>query len=324
VRRREFIAGLGAVAWSSTAYAQLSDRVRRVGFLGANSPLLQSEWTAAFVGHLRELGWTEGRNLVVEYRWAEGRFVRSPELAAELVRLKVDVIVTHSTANVIAAKQATSDIPIVFAAVPDPVGNNLVASLARPGGNVTGLSNQAPDLAGKRVVFLREIVSGLRRLAILANVSTPNAVLEMREAEVVTGKLGLEVSTFEIRDAVEIASAFEALKGRAEALYIVSDPLVTSNRVRFNTLALTAGMPTVYSLRENVDAGGLLSYGPNLSDQFRRAADFVDKILRGAKPAEIPVEQPTRFDLVINLKTAKALGLTVPETLLATASEVIQ
>jgi putative tryptophan/tyrosine transport system substrate-binding protein len=328
MRRRDFIAGLGAAASLPLSpvgvLAQQIDRVRRVGFLGANSPALQSQWTTAFVKRLHELGWIEGRNLVVEYRWAEGRFSRSPELVTELVRLNVDVIVTHATANVIAAKRATSVIPIVFAAVPDPVGDNLVASLARPGGNVTGLSNQAPDLAGKRVVFLREIVGDLRRLAILGNVSSPNAILEMREAEAVTRNLGLKVSTFEIRREEEIDPAFEALKGQAEALYVVSDPLVTTNRIRFNALALGLRLPTVYSLRENVDAGGLLSYGPNLPDQFRRAADFVDKILRGSKPAEIPVEQPTRFDLIINLKTANALGLTIPETLLATATEVIQ
>jgi putative tryptophan/tyrosine transport system substrate-binding protein len=328
MRRREFIAGL-KVAASLTllpigALAQPIDRVRRVGFLGANSPALQSQWTTAFVKRLHELGWSEGRNLVIEYRWAEGRFGRSPELVAEFVRMNVDVIVTHATANVIAAKQATSAIPIVFAAVPDPVGDNLVASLARPGGNVTGLSNQAPDLVGKRLVFLREVIGGLRRLAIIANVSSPNAILEMREAEAVTRNLGLEVSTFEIRREEEIDPAFEALKGQAEAVYVVSDPLVISNRTRFNILALRLRLPTVYSLRENVDAGGLLSYGPNLPDQFRRAADFVDKILRGSKPGEIPVEQPTRFDLIINLKTAKALGLTIPETLLATADEVIQ
>jgi putative ABC transport system substrate-binding protein len=323
VRRRDFITLLGAAgAWSLAARAQQPGKLPTIGFLGANSPSVQSQWTAAFVQRLRELGWTEGRNVAIEYRWAEGRFDRSPALAAEFVRLKVDVIVTHATANVVAAKQATSVIPIVFAAVPDPIGDNLVTSLARPGGNVTGLSNQAPDLAGKRIELLRKVVAGLGRLAIVANVSSPNAVLEMREAEAAAHKVGLEVASFEVRRAEDIAPAFEALKGHAEALYV--DPLVISNRVRFNTLALGARLPTVYSLRENTDAGGLMSYGPNLPDQFRRAADFVDKILRGTKPADIPVEQPTRFDLVINLTTTRALGLTIPETLLATADEVIQ
>jgi putative tryptophan/tyrosine transport system substrate-binding protein len=222
VRRRDFITLLGAAgAWSLAARAQQPGKLPTIGFLGANSPSVQSQWTAAFVLRLRELGWTEGRNVAIEYRWAEGRFDRSPALAAEFVRLKVDVIVTHATANVVAAKQATSVIPIVFAAVPDPIGDNLVTSLARPGGNVTGLSNQAPDLAGKRIELLRKVVAGLGRLAIVANVSSPNAVLEMREAEAAAHKLGLEVASFEVRRAEDIAPAFEALKGRAEALYVV-------------------------------------------------------------------------------------------------------
>jgi putative ABC transport system substrate-binding protein len=245
-------------------------------------------------------------------------------LAAEFVQLKVDVIVTHAIANVVAAKQATSVIPIVFAAVTDPLGNNLVASLARPGGNVTGLSNQSVDLAGKRVELLREVVPGLRRLAILGNTGSSIAVLEMREAQAAAGTLGLEAATFEIRRAEDIAPAFEALKGRAEALYIVADPLVSSNRIRFNTLALGARLPTMHGLRENIDAGGLLSYGANNADLFRRAAEFVDKILRGTKPADIPVEQPTRFDLIVNLITAKAIGLAIPETFLMRADEVIE
>ena len=218
---------------------------------------------------------------------------------------------------VLAAKQATSAIPIVFAVAADPVGSGLVASLARPGGNVTGLSIQAPDLAGKRLELLREVVPGLRRLAILANVGNPGAVLEMGEVQAAAHTLGIEVVTLEIRRAEDIAPAFEALKGRAEALYVVADPLVNTNRVRINTLALAARLPTMYDSREYVEAGGLMSYGPNFPDLFRRAGDYVDKILRGAKPADLPVEQPTKFDLVINLTTAKALGLTVPPSLLA-------
>jgi putative ABC transport system substrate-binding protein len=324
IRRREFIAGVGAAAWPLAAFAQQPGKLRSVGFLGANSPSVQRQWTSAFVGQLKELGWTEGHNLAIEYRWAEGRFDRSPRLAAELVQLNVEVIVTHATANVIAAMQATSVIPIVFAVAGDPVGDKLVASLARPGGNVTGLTNLTSDLAGKRLEFLRRVVPGLRRLAILANVGSPSAVLELREAEAVARKLGVEVVVLEIRRAEELVPAFAALKDRVEALYIAGDPLVTSNRVSINTLALGARLPTMFSLRENVEAGGLMSYGPNLPDQFRRAADFVDKILRGANPADIPVEQPTRFDLLINLITARTLGVTIPETLLATADEVIQ
>ena len=280
-------------------------------------------WTAAFVQRLRELGWIEGRTVAIEYRWAEARSERFAEIAAEFVRLKVDVIVTGGNAAV-AAKQATSVIPIVFALVDDPIGMGLVASLARPGGNVTGLSVQATDLAGKRLELLREVVPGLRRLAIMANVDYPSAVLEMRELQTAARMLGLEVVPFEIRRAEDIAPAFEALKGRAEALYVVGDALVMTHRVRINTLALAARLPTNFNYREYVEAGGLMSYGANFPDLFRRAADYVDKILRGAKPGDIPVEQPTKFDLVINLTTAKALGVEIPPTLLARADEVIE
>ena len=246
------------------------------------------------------------------------------EIAAEFVRLKVDVIVTGGNAAV-AAKQASSVVPIVFALVDDPVGSGLVASLARPGGNVTGLSMQSADLAGKQLALLREVVPGLRRVAIMANVDYPAAVQEMDEIQAAAGALGLDVATFEIRRAEDITPAFEALKGRAEALYVVGDALVMTHRVRINTLALSARLPTIFFLREYVEAGGLMSYGPNIADLFRRAADFVDKILRGTKPGEIPVEQPTKFDLVINLTTAKALGLDVPLTLLRQrADEVIE
>src|SRR5262245_57277507 len=245
------------------------------------------------------------------------------EMVAEFVRLKVDVIVTHSAAPVVAAKQATSVIPIVIAAA-DPVSTGLVASLARPGGNVTGLSMQSTDLAGKRLALLREVVPGLRRLAIMVNPGAPAAVLEMSEVEATAKTLGLDIATFEIRRADDIAPAFEALKGRAEALYVAPDPLLNINRLHIIILALGARLPTMYAVREFVDAGGLMSYGTNFPDLFRRAADYVDKILRGAKPADLPVEQPTKFDLVINLITAKALGIEMPPTLLARANEVIE
>jgi putative ABC transport system substrate-binding protein len=284
---------------------------------------LQRAWADALVQRLRELGWIEGRNIAIEYRWAEGRGERFAEIAAEFVRLKVDVIVTVGGA-VLAAKQATSLIPIVFAVAADPVGGGLVASLVRPGGNVTGLSSQFTDLAGKRLELLREMVPSLRRLAIMANAGYPASVLEMAEVQATTRTLGLDVVTLEIRRAEDIAPAFEALKGRAEALYVCAESLVTTNRVRINTLALAARLPTMHSIREYVEAGGLMSYGPNFPDLWRRAGDLVDKILRGAKPADIPVEQPTKFDLIINLTTAKALGLDVPPTLLARADEVIE
>jgi putative tryptophan/tyrosine transport system substrate-binding protein len=239
------------------------------------------------------------------------------------VRLKVDVIVTTAPA-VPATKQVTSVVPIVFALAGDPVGTGLIQSLARPGGNVTGLSIQQTDTAGKRLELLREVVPGLRRLAIMANVDFPDAVMEMREVRETARAFNLEVSTFEIRRAEDIAPAFEALKGRAEALYVASDPLLGSNRVRIGILALGARVPTMHDFRDYVEAGGLMSYGPNNANLFRRAGDYVDKILRGAKPADIPVEQPTKFDLVVNLITAQALGLTVPPTLLARADEVIE
>jgi len=229
-----------------------------------------------------------------------------------------------ATPPTLAAKQATAVIPVVFAAVDDPVGTGLVASLARPGGNVTGLAMQSIDLAGKRLALLREVVPGLRRLAIIANAEYPFAMLEMAEFQTAARTLGLDVAPFEIRRAEDIVPAFEALEGRADALYVVGDALVITHRIRINTLALAARLPTIHVAREFVESGGLMSYGPNFADLFRRAADYVDKILRGTKPAEIPVEQPTKFDLVINLTTAKALGLTIPESFLLRADEVIE
>jgi len=325
MRRREFITLFGgAAAWPLVVRAQQAARRPIIGYMGVNTPVVESQRTAAFVQRLRELGWIEGRNAAVEYRWAEGRNERFAEIAAEFVQLKVEVIVTAGTAAVVAAKQATSVIPIIFALGGDPVGTGLVASLARPGGNVTGLSQQSTDLAGKRVELLREVVPGLGRLATMANIGNPLAVLEMREVHAAARTLGLEVVTSEIRRAEDIAPAFDALKGRADALYVVADPLVTSNRIRINTLALGARLPTMHGQNDNVEAGGLMSYGANFPDLYRRAADYVDKILRGTKPADIPVEQPTKFDLAINLTTAKALGLKIPESFLLRADEVIE
>jgi putative ABC transport system substrate-binding protein len=325
MRRRAFITLVGgaAAAWPLAARAQQAGKLPTIGFLGA-APSIESQRVAAFVQRLRELAWIDGRNLAIEYRWAEGRNERYAENAAELVRLKVDVIVTVATPPTLAAKQATAVIPVVFAAVSDPVGTGLVASLARPGGNVTGLSIQGTDTVGKRVGLLREVLPDLRRLAIIANVGNPGSVLEMSEAQATAHTLGLEVITSEIRRADDIAPAFEALRERADALYVCPDPLMNTNRTRINILAVGARLPTIHGIREYVEAGGLMSYGLNLPDQFRRAADYVDKILRGAKPADIPVEQPTKFDLVINLTTAKALGLTIPEAFLLRADEVIE
>jgi putative ABC transport system substrate-binding protein len=327
VRRRDLITLLGgaAAAWPLAAWAQQATRLPTIGLLGQSTPAAESQRFAALAQRLRELGWIEGRTIAIEIRWAEGRPERAAEIAAEFVRLKVDVIVTVGTPQVAAARQATSVIPIVFAAAGDPVGTGLVASLPRPGGNVTGLSVLATDLPGKRIELLREAVPGLRRLAIMGNAGNPVIVQEMNEFHAAASTLGLEAAKLEIRRADDIAPAFEALKGRAEALYVCQDLLTLTNRIRINTLALGVRLPAMHASRENVaDAGGLMSYGPNFLDLFRRSADYVDKILRGAKPADLPVEQPTKFDLVINLTTAKALGLDVPSMLLARADEVIE
>jgi putative tryptophan/tyrosine transport system substrate-binding protein len=324
MRRREFIALLGGAAtWPVAARAQQAGKLATIGFLGAN-PSIESSRVAAFVQRLRELGWIDGRNLAIEYRWAEGRNERYAEIAAEFVRLKVDVIVTSATPQALAAKQATAAIPIVFMLASDPVGTGLVASLARPGGNVTGLANQISDTVGKKLELLREVVPSFRRLAIMANVGNPASVLEMHEAQATARTLGLEITTSEIGRAEDIAPAIEALRDRADALYVCPDPLMNTKRTRISILAVGVRMPTMHGFREFVEAGGLMSYGVNVPNQFRRAADFVDKILRGAKPADIPVEQPTKFDLIINLTAARALGLQIPPTLLARADEVIE
>ena len=325
IRRRDFVTLLGgaAVTWPLAARAQQPGKIPTIGYLGTAAASAWAPWTAAFVQRLHELGWIDGRTVAIQYRWAEGRSERSAEIAAEFVRLKVDVIVTGGNAAV-AAKQASTIVPIVFTIVDDPVGSGLIASLARPGGNVTGLAINHADLAGKRLALLREVVPGLHRVGIMANVEYPFAVLEVGEFETAARTLGLEVIRLEIRRAEDIAPAFETLKGRAEALYVVGDALVTTHRIRINTLALAARVPTMHVVRELVEAGGLMSYGSNFADLFRRAADYVDKILRGTKPGEIPVEQPTKFNLVINLTTAKALGLTIPESFLLRADEVIE
>jgi putative ABC transport system substrate-binding protein len=325
IRRRECILTLGgAAAWPLAVRAQQSGKVARIGFQGPTTASAESQRIVAFMRRLREFGWIEGRTVAIEYRWAEGRDERFAEIAAEFVQLKVDVIVTWGTPSTIAAKRATSVIPIVSAAMGDPVGAGLVASLARPGGNVTGLSSQTADLAGKRLELLREVVPALRRLAILGNVGNSAAVQEMREVEAMARTFNLEVDRWEIRRSEDIAAAFESPTVPAHAIYVAGDPLTFTHRIRINTLVLGSRLPTIYPSREYVDLGGLMSYGPNFADRFRRTADYVDKILRGAKPGDLPVEQPTQFDLVINLTTAKALGLDIPATLLARADEVIE
>jgi ABC-type uncharacterized transport system substrate-binding protein len=295
MRRREFITlpGGAAAAWPLAAHAQQPAKLPIIGFMGESTLAGQQQWVAAFVHRLRELSWIEGRNVAIEYRWAEGRNERFVGIIAELVRLKVDVIVTQGTPAVLAAKQATSAIPIVFAIAGNPVANGLVATLARPGGNVTGLSNQTADLAGKRLELLREVVPYLRRVAIMANVDNPSVALDIGEVLAAARALGLEVTASEIRRAEDIAPAIEALQGRAEALYVAGDPLVTTNRNRIGLLAVGARLPTMHGNRENVDAGGLVSYGPNLPDLHRRAGDYVDKILRGPnRPTSLSSSRP--------------------------------
>jgi putative ABC transport system substrate-binding protein len=326
IGRRDFITLLGgAAAWPTAARGQQADRMRRIGVLmgTANNAVGQAR-ARAFQQELERLGWTEGGNIAVERRWAEGRNERLAVMAAEFVRLNVDVIVTEATPPSLAAKRATSLIPIVFVGVGDPVGTGLVSSLANPGGNVTGTANQTQDLAGKRVELLREVVPGLGRLGILTDVDNMAAVLETRQVEGAAGTLGLEAVRLEIRRAEDIAPALEGFKGPARAVYVVLDPITISNALRINTLALGSRLPTMHGTREQLDAGGLMSYGVSGIDLHRRSADYVDKILRGAKPAELPVEQPTKFDLVINLTTARAIGLTIPEAFLARANEVIE
>jgi putative ABC transport system substrate-binding protein len=324
MKRRAFIAGLGAaVSWPLAVHAQQPSKLPLIGFLGTSTSSAWANYVRAFVQRLGELGWVEGRTVAIEYRWAEGRNERFSEIAAEFARLKVDVIVTSGGAG-IAAKQATSTIPIVFAVANDPVGSGLVKSLARPGGNATGLSFLAPDLAGKRLENLRQVLPEVRRLAILGNAGYPAAVIEMDELQETARRLGLETVIAEVRRAEEMAPAIGQLKGRADALYVCPDSLISTNQLSINALALDARLPTMHAVKEYVESGGLMSYGPRFRDLFLRAADYVDKILHGAMPADLPVEQPTKFELVINLKTARALGIAVPPSVLATADEVIE
>jgi putative ABC transport system substrate-binding protein len=323
VKRRAFITLLGGVAaWPGAARAQQPGKRPTIGFLGADAAGWRP-WTDAFVARLRGLGWIEGQTIAIEYRWTEGRPERVAEIAAEFVRRKVDVIVTNGP-SVATLKQATTVIPIVFAIAKDPVGGGLVTSLRRSGGNVTGQSVQEVDTASKRIELLREGVPRLHRLAIMVDVGYPSAVLEMRELQTVARALGLEVTPLEIRRGEDIAPAFEALGAQADAIFVSQDALTVAHHTRIITLALGARLPTIFGARNFVQAGALMSYGPNFPALFGRAADLVDKILRGTKPGDIPIEQPTKFELVINLTTAKVLGITIPETLLARADEVIE
>jgi putative ABC transport system substrate-binding protein len=323
MKRREFIGFVGSAAtWPLAAYAQPA-KLQTVGFLGASTSAAWSEWTAAFVQRLRELGWADGHNVKIEYRWAEGRANRFSEIAAEFVRLDVDVIVSVGSA-VPAIARATSTIPIVFAIAVDPVGTGMVASLARPGGNITGVSTQTAELAGKRIELLREVLPNLHRLAIIADVSYAASVREIAQARAAAGRFGIDIEVLEIRRAEDIVPAFAAYSHKAQALYVCPDALVNANISRINTLALGARLPTMHPFRDYLRAGGLMSYGARNADLFRQTADIVDKILKGTRPADLPVEQPTRFELVVNQTAAKALNLTIPESFLLRADEVVE
>jgi putative ABC transport system substrate-binding protein len=321
MRRRDFITLVGgaAAAWPLPALAQQATKPPTIGFLGADATAW-GPWKAAFVARLRDLGWIEGRTIAIEYRWAEGRPERYAEIAAEFIRLKVDAIVTNQT-GALPLKQATAVTPIVFVLGIDPLRDGLVQSLARPGANITGLSTQSSETAGKRIQILQEIVPNLHRLAVLFN---PDFSGDAGEVLAAARTLGLDVTPLQIRRAEDIGPSFVAFKAQADALYVVQDSLVNANRTRIMTFALTGRLPTMFGTREYVETGGLVSYGPSFPDQFTRAAEYVDKILRGTKPGDIPVEQPTRFYLTINLTTATALGLTISESFLARADEVIE
>ncbi|HUK07140.1 MAG TPA: ABC transporter substrate-binding protein [Stellaceae bacterium] len=324
LKRREFIAFLGSVTavWPFAATAQQTDQLPIIGILGINAAVWKP-WTAAFVTRLNALGWSEGRNVTIEYRWSEGRPERESAFAEEFVRLKVAVIVTSGKAAT-TIKQSTSAIPIVLALANDPVGGGLAKSLARPGGNVTGLSLENTDLAGKRLQLLSEVVPRLRRLAILFDAGYFPATLEMNQVQSAGRAFGFEVVPLEIRQATDIAPTFATLHSRPDALYVVVNGLVSSNLDQIISLALDHRLPTMFNNRDYTRAGALMSYGANYSDLFRRSADDVDKILRGTKPGDIPIEQPTKFDLSINVRTAKMLGLTIPDKLLAQADEVFE
>jgi putative ABC transport system substrate-binding protein len=322
MRRREFITLLGgAAAWPIAARAQQAG-IYRVGWLDPGSTLT---FTRAFIDALRELGWIEEKNVAFEFRYAENHLKRLPEFAAELVRLKVDVIVAVGTLGPLAAKGATNTIPIVMTAAGDPLGSGLIASLAHPGGNITGMSLMAPDLGGKRLELLKEILPHLSRVSVLWNAANPYSALVFKETQAAGQKLSIQVESLEVRGPDDFDGAFETVKQQpSDALITVEDPLTFTHRNRIADVAMGDKLPSLYGLREFVSAGGLIPYGANLTDLYARAAGYVDKILRGAKPADLPVQQPTKFELVINLKTAKVLGLTVPLIMQMTADDVIE
>jgi len=319
------LVALGVLTAPPGGDAQESGKIPRVGFLGPRSRADGAPFLDAFLQGLRELGWVEGQNIAIEYRFAEGRLDRLPDLAAEMVRLKVDVILAASTPPAVAAKNATRTIPIVMATSADPVEGGLVASLARPGGNVTGLSFMAPEVVGKELELLKQTVPKVRRVAVLWNPANPGHALVIRHVKIVARALGVQLQSLEARGPNEFEGAFAAMaRERAGALLVVPDAVFGLHRGRLQDLAAKSRLPAMYGSREHTEAGGLMSYAVDLRDSFRRSATYVDKILKGAKPADLPIEQPTKFELVINLKTARAFGLTIPPSVLVRADHVIE
>ncbi len=314
-----------ALAWTGAVRAQAPAKVRRIGLLSSFSPSDTALWHQAFRQGLRDRGWVEGKNISIEYRYAEGSSDRLPDLATELVRLKVDIIVTAVTTDALVAKNATRAIPIVMAAASDPVATGLVESLARPGGNITGLSQMSPQLAGKRLELLKEIVPKLSRVAVLWNPQRASSTLTWKELQLPARQLGIQLHSLEVRSPDDLDKAFEdATRARAGALVITGDPVIVTNLRRIAGLAAKSRLPSIFQITEFADSGGLVSYGPDRSDMYRRAATYVDKILKGAKPGELPIEQPTKFEMVINMKTAKALGIKIPQSILVQTTRVIE
>jgi putative tryptophan/tyrosine transport system substrate-binding protein len=312
------------LAVAVTVEAQQPKKVARIGFLAATTAASPARFEA-FRQALRELGYVEGKNIVIEWRRAEGKFDQLPDLATELVRLKVDVIVTAGGASTRPAKEATVTIPIVMASDNDPVGSGFVSSLARPGGNITGLSQMAPELAGKRLELLKEIVPKLSRVAVLGELKNPGNAQALRETELAAGAFGVQLQSFDVRGPKDIETGFQAaIKGRADAVLMLGGPVATAQRVQIVEIAAKNRLPAIYPQSDYMDVGGLMFYGPSISDLFRRAATYVDKILKGAKPADLPVEQPTTFEFIINLKAAKQIGLTIPPNVLVRADRVIK
>jgi putative ABC transport system substrate-binding protein len=320
------LVALGMVAFPLAARAQQAGKVYHIGYLSAPTRASVEQALQAFLRRLRELGWVEGQNLIIEYRWADAKAERLPDLAAELVQLKVDLIVAPAGSAALAAKKATSSIPIVMLFPADPVGLGLVASLARPGGNVTGTTlSPGPEIFGKQLQILKDAIPRASRFAILANPAEPGFAIQLNEVETAARSLGIRLQHVEVRGPEELDSAFAAMaRERAEALLVQGSSTFLVHRARLADLAVKNRLPTMSNFREMVEAGCLMAYGINMSDFIGRSAVFVDKILKGAKPADLAVEQPTKFELAVNLKTAKALGLTIPPSVLARADEVIQ